>query len=71
MKVFIPQGQIEQATNHSELTEGSEMIEITEDVLTTPVKVTVITEEGDTQEREKVEVEVHKTVALILKTVII
>ena len=37
------------------------MIEITEDVLTTPVEVTVITEEGDTEERENVEVEVHKT----------
>ena len=61
MKVFIPQGEIEQATNHSELTEGSEMIEITEDVLMTPVEVTVITGEGDTEEREDIEVEVHKT----------
>ena len=59
LKVFIPQGQIEQATNCSELTEGSETIEITEDVLTTPVEVTVITEEGDTEERENKEV--HKT----------
>ena len=51
MKVFIPRGQIEQATNCSELSEGSEMIEITEDVLTTPVEVTVITEEEDTEEK--------------------
>ena len=61
MKVFIPRGQIEQATNHSELSEGSEMIEITEDVLTTPVEVTVITEEEDTEEKENVQVEVHET----------
>ena len=37
------------------------MIEITEDVLMTPVEVTVITDEGDTEERENIEVEVHKT----------
>ena len=28
------------------------MIEITEDILTTPVEVTVITEEGDTEEKK-------------------
>ena len=38
------------------------MIEITEDVLTTPVEVTVITEEGDTEEKENIQVEVHETV---------
>ena len=61
MKVFIPRGQIEQVTNHSELSQGSEMIEITEDILTTPVEVTVITEEEDTEEKQNIQVEVHET----------
>ena len=61
LKVFIPRGQIEQATNRSELSEGSEMIEITEDVLMTPVEVTVITEEKDTEEKQNIQVEVHET----------
>ena len=61
LKVFIPRGQIEQATNRLELSEGSEMIEITEDVLTTPVEVTVITEEEDTEEKQNIQVEVHET----------
>ena len=37
------------------------MIEITEDVLTTPVEVTVITEE-DSEEKQNIQVEVHETV---------
>ena len=61
LKVFIPRDEIEQATNRSELSEGSEMIEITEDVLLTPVEVTVITEEEDTEEKENIQVEVHET----------
>ena len=37
------------------------MIEITEDVLMTPVEVTVITEEEDTEEKQNIQVEVHET----------
>ena len=61
LNVFIPQSKIEQATNRSELSEGSKIVEITEDVLTTPVEVTIITEEEDTEERENTQVEVHDT----------
>ena len=38
------------------------MIEITEDVLTTPVEVPVVTEKEDTEEKQNIQLEVHETV---------